>query len=161
MKAIHSWHEVRGQRDKVCSALLDATLRSGYLTLTNVLCSADESGDQQQDWPEAAHCGQGGEALSPSASGSPHPCPCRARRGEWTGLRKARTGVVRASSRLPLLLPLLPHFGLLALLLGCAGALKHSCCVLRNEGRSGRLRAKQSTATSQSNDTFSELHSPA
>lgn len=132
MKAIHSRREVRGQGDEVCGALLDATLRCGHLALTYV-CTAAESDDQQQQWPEAAHRRRGGEALSPAAtaSGSPHPCPCRARRGEWTDLQRARTGGVQAFSLLLLLvlllLPLLPHSSLLPLVLGCAGALKHSC----------------------------------
>ena len=62
--------------------------------------SAAESDDQQQQWPEAAHRRRGGEALSPAAtaSGSPHPRPCRARRGEWTDLQRARRGGVQASS---------------------------------------------------------------
>ena len=62
--------------------------------------SAAESDDQQQHWPEAAHQRRRGEALSPAAtaSGSPHPRPCRARRGEWTDLQRARRGGVQASS---------------------------------------------------------------
>lgn len=97
--------------------------------LVTYVSTATESDDQQQQWPEAAHQRRGGEALSPAAtaSGSPHPRPCRARRGERTDLQKARRGGVQASSLLLLLLSLLPHSSLLPLLLGCAGALKHSC----------------------------------
>lgn len=113
-----------GQGDKVGGALLDTALRGGQLALTYVSTAA-ESDDQQQQWPEAAHQKRGGEALSPAAtaSGSPHPRPCRARRGEWTDLQGARRGGVQAFSLLLLLL--LPHSSLLPLLLGCA--LKHSC----------------------------------
>lgn len=92
------------------------------------MSTAAENDGQQQQWQEAAHQSRGGEALSlaATASGSPHPRPYRARRGEWTDLQRARRGVVQALSLL-LYLPLLPHSSLLPLLLGCAGALKHSC----------------------------------
>lgn len=100
------------------------------VSLITYVSTATESDDQQQQWPETAHQRRRGEALSPAAtaSSSPHPRPCRARRGERTGLQGARRGGVQAFSLLLLLLlPLLPHSSLLPPLLGCAGALKHSC----------------------------------
>lgn len=109
-------------RDSSCSS------DEEYWIVTYV-SSATENDDQQQQRPEAAHHRRRGEALSPAAtaSGSPHPRPCRARRGEWTDFQRARRGGVQAFSLLLLLLlPLLPHSSLLPLLLGCAGALKHS-----------------------------------
>lgn len=103
--------------------------------------TAAESDDQQQQWPEATHQRRGGEALSPAAtaSSSPHARPCRSRRGERTNFQKARRRSVRASSLL-LRLPLLPHSSLLPLHLGCAGALKHSCCAECRAEVAGRQR---------------------
>lgn len=103
--------------------------------------TAAESDDQQQQWPEATHRRRGGEALSPAAtaSSSPHARPCRSRRGERTNFQKARRRSVRASSLL-LRLPLLPHSSLLPLHLGCAGALKHSCCAECRAEVAGRQR---------------------
>lgn len=145
-----------GQGDKISGALLDTTLRGGHLALTYVSTAA-QSDDQQQQWPEAAHHRRGGEALSPAAtaSGSPHPRPCRARRGEWPDFQRARTGGVQAFSLL--LLPLLLHSSLLPLLLGCAGALKHSCsteCRAEGGGKAKRGQKKQSTTRSHFDDTF-------
>ena len=90
--------------------------------LVTYMSTEAENDDQQQQWPEAAHYRRGSEALSPAAtaSGSPHPRPCRARRGEWTDLQGARRGGVQAFPLL--LLPLLPHSSLLPRLLGYAGA---------------------------------------
>ncbi|KAF3850902.1 hypothetical protein F7725_012674, partial [Dissostichus mawsoni] len=67
--------------------------------VNKIVSTAADSDDQQQQWPEAAHQRRGDEALSPAAtaSGSPHPRPCRARRGEWTVFRKARRVVSRPS----------------------------------------------------------------
>lgn len=128
------------------------------------MSTAAENDDQQQQWPEAAHHRRGGEALSPAAtaSGSPHPRPCRARRGEWTDFQRARRGGVQAFSLL--LLSLLPHSSLLPLLLGCAGALKHSCSAeCRAEGWKGKERRKggeqQSGTRSHFDDTFTFLFS--
>lgn len=137
--------------------------------LVTYVSTATERDDQQQQWPEAAHQRRGGEALSPAAtaSGSPHPRPCRARRGERTDLQKARRGGVPASSLLLLLLPPLPHSSLLPLLLGCAGALKHSCsakCRAEVAERQRRQGGKQSRGTSHSDDTFTfppvQIHAP-
>lgn len=98
----------------------------GWFIVTYVRTAA-ESDDQQQQRPQPAHHRGGSEALSPAvtASGSPHPRPCRARRGEWAESQRAGTAGVQASS--PPLLPLLPHSFLRPLLLGCVGSLKHSC----------------------------------
>lgn len=110
--------------------------------------TAAQSDDQQQQRPKATHQSRGGEALSPAAtaSSSPHARPCRSRRGERTNLQKTRRRRrrrigVRAFS----LLLLLPHSSLLPLLLGCAGALKHSCSAkCRAEAAaSQRLEAKK------------------
>lgn len=115
-----------------------------------------ENDDEQQQWQEAPHQRRGGEALSlaaATASGSPHPRPCRARRGEWTELRRARRGVVQAFSLL-LLQSLLPHTSLLPLLLWCAGALKPSCSaecrvegVERQRQKENKVRAEVTPTT--------------
>lgn len=112
--------------------LCHSSCSSVEVSLITYVSTAAESDDQQQQWPETAHQRRRGEALSPAAtaSSSPHPRPCRARRGERTGLQGARRGGVQAFSLLLLLLLLLPlllHSSLLPPLLGCAGALKHSC----------------------------------
>lgn len=117
----------------------DCSNEAEEVPVVTYVSTAAESDDQQQQWPEATHQRRGGEALSPAAtaSSSPHARPCRSRRGERTNFQKARRRSVRASSLL-LRLPLLPHSSLLPLHLGCAGALKHSCCAEWNAGRRQR-----------------------
>lgn len=121
------------------------------------MSTAAETDDQQQQRPEAAHRRRGREALSPAvtASGSPHPRPCRARRGEWTESRGAGTGGVQASS--PPLLSLLPHSFLRLLLLGCVGALKHSCSA---ECRAEEEEGKEEKAKGEKKENKVRSHFP-
>lgn len=107
-------------------------MRRAVVSCVTYVGGAAQRDDEQSQWPEAARRGRGGEALGPAAtaSGSPHPRPCRARRAGVQGLLLLL--LLSPSSSFSLLLPpppppRPPRSCLRALLLGCAGALKHCC----------------------------------